>query len=102
MPPLEADVLHASSCQPTCKKILHTTPYLSMIRGLGNNCIAACKTGNPAPDALRLAMRREEKKATAELRLHSGPGVPYASQACFEPAQTYGIAPPMSRRRTPL
>ena len=43
----------------------------------------------------------QEKKVAAELRLHSDQGAQYASQAYFELIQTYGITPPMSRRRSP-
>ena len=52
-------------------------------------------------DTIRLAMKQEKKRVAAELRLHSDQGAQYASQAYFELIQTYGITPPMSRRRSP-
>ena len=80
--------------------------YLSMIRDLYDNSIVAYKTGtdqtvNLVLDTIRLAMRREKKKVTAELHLHSDQGAQYASQAYFELTQRYGITPSMSRRGNP-
>ena len=80
--------------------------YLSMIRDLYDNSIVAYKTGteqtvNLVLDTIRLAMRREKKKVTAELQLHSDQGAQYASQAYFELTQQYGITPSMSRRGNP-
>ena len=80
--------------------------YLSMIRDLYDNSIVAYKTGtdqtvNLVLDTIRLAMRREKKKVTAELQLHSDQGAQYASQAYFELTQRYGITPSMSRRGNP-
>ena len=80
--------------------------YLSMIRDLYDNSIVAYKTGteqtvNLVLDTIRLAMKQEEKKAAAELQLHSDQGAQYASQAYFELTQTYGITPSMSRRGNP-
>ena len=77
--------------------------YLSMIRDLYDNSIVAYKTGteqtvNLVLDTIRLAMRKEKKKAAAELQLHSDQGAQYASQAYFELVQEYGITPSMSRR----
>ncbi len=53
--------------------------YLSMIRDLYDNSIAACKTGteqtvNLVLGTIRLAMKQEKKKVAAELRLHSDQG----------------------------
>lgn len=80
--------------------------YLSMIRDLYDNSIVAYRTGteqtvNLVLDTIRLAMRREKKKVTAELQLHSDQGAQYASQAYFELTQRYGITPSMSRRGNP-
>ena len=80
--------------------------YLSMIRDLYDNSIVAYKTGteqsvNLVLDTIHLAMRREKKKVTAEVQLHSDQGAQYASQAYFELTQTYGITPSMSRRGNP-
>ena len=60
--------------------------YLSMIRDLYDNSIVAYKTGteqtvNLVLDTIRLAMRREKKKVTAELHLHSDQGFQYTSTA---------------------
>ena len=51
--------------------------YLSMIRGLYDNSIAAYKTGtqqsvNLVLDTIRLAMKQQKKAIAAELHLHSG------------------------------
>ncbi len=78
--------------------------YLS--RDLYDNSIVAHKTGteqtvNLVLDTIRLAMRREKKKVTAELQLHSDQGAQYASTAYFELTQRYGITPSMSRRGNP-
>ena len=80
--------------------------YLSMIRDLYDNSIVAYKTGteqsvNLVLDTIHLAMRREKKKVTAEVQLHSDQGAQYASQAYFELTQQYGITPSMSRRGNP-
>ena len=80
--------------------------YLSMIRDLYDNYIVAYKTGtqqtvNLVLDTIHLAMKREKKRAAAELQLHSDQGAQYASQAYFELTQTYGITPSMSRRGNP-
>jgi len=77
--------------------------YLSMIRDLYDNSIVAYKTGteqtvNLVLDTIRLAMRREKKRAAAELQLHSDQGFQYTSQAYFKLTQKYGITPSMSRR----
>ena len=90
------------SCIQTKQGVL----YLSMIRDLYDNSIVAYKTGtdqtvNLVLDTIRLAMRREKKKVTAELQLHSDQGAQYASQAYFELTQRYGITPSMSRRGNP-
>ena len=52
-------------------------------------------------DTIHLAIRREKKKVTAELQLHSDQGAQYASQAYFELTKEYGITPSMSRRGNP-
>ena len=77
--------------------------YLSMIRDLYDNSIVAYKTGteqtvNLVLDTIRLAMRREKKRVTAELQLHSDQGFQYTSQAYFNLTKSYGITPSMSRR----
>ena len=56
--------------------------YLSMIRDLYDNSIVAYKTGtqqmvNLVLDTIRLAMKREKKRAAAELHLHSNQGFQY-------------------------
>ena len=81
--------------------------YLSMIRGLYDNSIAAYKTASRQTvslvlDTIRLAMKKEKKKAAAELQLHSDQGFQYTSQAYFKLTQSYGIIPPsMSRKGNP-
>lgn len=80
--------------------------YLSMIRELYGNRIAAYKTEtqqtvNLVWDTIRLAMKREKKRASAELQLHSDQGFQYTSQAYFNLAQAYGITPSISRRGNP-
>ena len=77
--------------------------YLSMIRDLYDNSIVAYKTASRQTvslvlDTIRLAMKKEKKKAAAELQLHSDQGFQYTSQAYFKLTQKYGITPPMSRR----
>ena len=49
-------------------------------------------------DTIRLAMRKEKKRAAAELHLHSDQGFQYTSQAYFDLTKSYGITPSMSRR----
>ena len=80
--------------------------YLSMIRELYGNRIVAYKTEtqqtvNLVWDTIRLAMKREKKRASAELQLHSDQGFQYTSQAYFNLAQAYGITPSISRRGNP-
>lgn len=80
--------------------------YLSMIRALYDNSIVAYKTGtqqtvNLVLDTIRLAMKREKKRAAAELHLHSDQGFQYTSQAYFNLTQAYGITPSMSRKGNP-
>ena len=70
------------------------------------NSIVAYKTGteqtvNLVLDTLRLAMRREKKRAAAELQLHSDQGFQYTSQAYFNLTKSYGIVPSMSRQANP-
>ena len=79
------------------------TLYLSIIRDLYANSIDAYKTGtaqtvNLVLDTIRLAMKQEKKKVTAELQLHSAQGFQYCSPAYFKLTQEYGITPSMSRR----
>ena len=59
------------------------------------------KTVNLVLDTIRLAMRREKKRVTAELQLHSDQGFQYTSQAYFNLTKSYGITPSMSRRANP-
>lgn len=80
--------------------------YLSMIRDLYDNSIVAYKTAtqqtvNLVLDTIRLAMKREKKRAAAELQLHSGQGFQYTSHAYFQLTKQYGITPSMSRRGNP-
>ena len=80
--------------------------YLSMIRDLYDNSVIAYKTGttqtvNLVLDTIRLAMKNEKKKITAELQLHSDQGFQYTSEAYFKLTQSYGISPSMSRKGNP-
>ena len=80
--------------------------YLSMIRDLYDNSIVAYKTAtqqtvNLVLDTIRLAMKREKKRAAAELQLHSDQGFQYTSHAYFQLTKQYGITPSMSRRGNP-
>lgn len=77
--------------------------YLSMIRDLYDNSIVACRTAtrqtvNLVLDTIRLAMKKEKKRAAAELQLHSGQGFQYTSQAYFNLTRSYGITLSMSRK----
>ena len=59
-----------------------------MIRDIYDNSIVAYKTAvqqtvNLVLDTIRLAMKDEKKRATAELQLHSGQGFQYTSQGYF-------------------
>lgn len=77
--------------------------YLSMIRDIYDNSIVAYKTATAQTvslvlDTIRLAMKKERKKAAAELQLHSDQGFQYTSQAYFDLTKEYGITPSMSRR----
>ncbi len=79
------------------------TLYLSIIRDLYDNSIVAYKTGtaqtvNLVLDTIRMAMKQEKKKVTAELQLHSDQGFQYCSPAYFKLTKEYGITPSMSRR----
>ena len=61
------------------KELLNGVLYLSMIRDLYDNSIVAYKTAtqqtvNLVLDTIRQAIRREKKKAVAELQLHSDQG----------------------------
>jgi len=76
--------------------------YLSMIRDLYDNSIAAYKmaaqqTVSLVLDTIRLA-KRKEKVAAGRLQLHSDQGSQYTSQAYFDLTKEYGITPSMSRR----
>ena len=69
-----------------------------MIRDLYDNSIVAYKTAtsqtiNLVLDTIRPAMRREKKKVTADLQLHSDQGFQYTSQAYFKLTQRYNITP---------
>ena len=80
--------------------------YLSMIRDLYDNSIVAYKTATQQTvslvlDTIRLAMKKEKKRAAAELQLHSDQGFQYTSQAYFKLTQSYGITPSMSRKGNP-
>ena len=80
--------------------------YLSMIRDLYDNSIVAYKTATQQTvslvlDTIRLAMKKEKKRAAAELQLHSDQGFQYTSQAYFQLTKQYGITPSMSRRGNP-
>ena len=80
--------------------------YLSMIRDLYDNSIVAYKTAakqtvNLVLDTIRLAMKKEKKRAAAELQLHSDQGFQYTSTAYFKLTQSYGIIPSMSRKGNP-
>ena len=80
--------------------------YLSMIRDLYDNSIVAYKTGTEQTvslvlDTIRLAMRKEKKRAAVELHLHSDQGFQYTSQAYFNLTKSYGITPSMSRKGNP-
>lgn len=80
--------------------------YLSMIRDLYDNSIVAYKTASRQTvslvlDTIRLAMKREKKRAAAELQLHSDQGFQYTSQAYFNLTQSYGITPSMSSKGNP-
>lgn len=75
--------------------------YLSMIRDLYDNSIAACKTAaqqmvNLVLDTIRSAMKKEKKRAAAELQFHSDQGFQYTSQAYVKLTQSYGMPPSMS------
>ena len=79
------------------------TLYLSIIRDLYDNSIVAYKTSTNQTvslvlDTIRMAMKKEKKKVTAELQLHSDQGFQYCSPAYFKLTQEYGITPSMSRR----
>ena len=80
--------------------------YLSMIWELYDNSIVAYKTStkqniNLVLDTIRLVMRKEKKRAAAELQIHSDQGFQYTSQAYFNLTKSYSITPSMSRRANP-
>lgn len=80
--------------------------HLSMIRDLFDNSIVSYKTGtrqtvNLVLDTIRLAMKKEKRRAAEELQLHSDQGFQYTSQAYFDLTKAYGITPSMSRRGNP-
>ncbi len=80
--------------------------YLSMIRDLYDNSIVAYKTAthqtvNLVLDTIRLAMKKEKKRAAAELQLHSDQGFQYTSHGYFKLTQSYGITPSMSSKGNP-
>ena len=78
--------------------------YLSMIRDLYDNSIVAYKTGTEQTvslvlDTIQLAMRKEKKRAAAELHLHSDQGFQYTSRAYFNLTQAY-VCPSRLPNRT--
>ena len=80
--------------------------YLSMIRDLYDNSIVAYKTASRQTvslvlDTIRLAMKKEKRKAAAELQLHSDQGFQYTSPGYFSLIQSYGITPSMSSKGNP-
>lgn len=100
--------------RPNCKWVtdisyIHTKQgvlYLSIIRDLFDNSIVAYKTAaqqtvNLVLDTIHLAIKREKKRAAAELHLHSDQGFQYTSQAYFQLTKQYGITPSMSRKGNP-
>ena len=52
-------------------------------------------------DTVRLSMKREKKRAAAELQLHSNQGLQYTSQAYFNLIQAYDATPSISRKGNP-
>ena len=69
--------------------------YLSMIWELYDNSIVAYKTStkqniNLVLDTIHLVMRKEKKRAAAELQIHSDQGFQYTWQAYFDLTK-YGI-----------
>jgi len=78
--------------------------YLSVIRDLYDNSIAAYKTGTEQNVNLVLSTIRAAKKkenVTAELQLHSDQGFQYTSQAYYNLTKAYHITPSMSSRGNP-
>ena len=79
---------------------------LEILTQLYDNSIVAYKTlsrqtVNLVLDTIRLAMKKEEKRVAAELRLHSDQGFQYTSTAYFKLTQSYGITPSMSSKGNP-
>ncbi len=54
---------------------------------------AANQMMNLVLDTVRLARKKEKKRAAVQLQLHSGQGGPYTSQEYFVLTERYGIAP---------
>ncbi len=80
--------------------------YLSMIQDLYDNSIVTYKTAthqtvNLVLDTIRLAMKKDKKRVTAELQFHNDQSFQYTSQAYFKLTQSYGITPSMSSRGNP-
>lgn len=76
------------------------------VRDLYDNSIVAYKTAfrqmvSLVLDMIRLAMKKEKKKVAAELQLHSDQGFQYTSPGYFNPTQSYGITPSMSKKGNP-
>lgn len=76
--------------------------YLSMIRDLYDNSIVAYKAEtqqivNPVLDMIHFAMKKVNKKATAELQLHSGPKTLVPITNIYELIKEYVLAPSMLR-----
>ena len=77
-----------------------------MIRDLYDNSIVAYKTAtqqtvNLVLDTIRLTMKKEKKRVTAELQLHSDQEFQYTSHGYFNLIQSYGITPSMSSKGNP-
>ncbi len=78
--------------------------FLSAIRDLYDNSIAAYKTSTRNDNALVMNTIREavsKEKVTAELQLHSDQGFQYTSNEYFDLTTEYTINQSMSRRGNP-
>ncbi len=78
--------------------------FLSAIRDLYDNSIAAYKTSTRNDNALVMNTIREavsKEKVTAELQLHSDQGFQYTSNEYFDLTTEYNITQSMSRRGNP-
>ena len=106
----EKDASLAETIRQQQSKCFHTYGYRRMWQwlkeseGIYHNpttILRIMQTVNLVLDTIRQAIRREKKKAAAELQLHSDQGFQYTSQAYFKLTQQYGITPSMSRRGNP-